>query len=94
MQDAEFFVEAQIGDHRFIILSDDSEHSRDIEANRLIDVLHSWTEEFSEEGYTVDDMMEMLEALHGLHRLYDVDKVVNSPRFSSTSSDTENGWTP
>ena len=40
------------------------------------------------------DMMEMLEALHGLHRLYDVDKVVNSPRFSSTSSDTENGWTP
>lgn len=79
-----FEIECYTGGHTYIIKTDDSAGSLDIENNGLVDILYDWR---CDEGpFDLEDVFDMLDAFCGLKSEFEVHKILNEPRFSSNHS--------
>ena len=81
MEKAIFMVECHVDGHTYVISTDGSKESLDIESNKLVDTLYRWT---GEEGpLSLEDVCDMLEVFCELKTEHEVKRILNAPRFSS-----------
>tara|TARA_R100000306_G_C4305382_1_gene107342 strand:+ start:320 stop:634 length:315 start_codon:yes stop_codon:yes gene_type:complete len=81
MKNEIFRIECYVDGHTYIICTDDSPGSLDIETNRLVDVLYSWTNGCG--PLDLEDVCGLLEAFCELRSEHEVWNILNSPRFSA-----------
>ena len=73
-----FIIECHTGGHTYIVSTD--EESLDIENNKIVDTLYRWC---SADGpLELEDVCDMLGAFCELRTEYEVNKILNEPRFS------------
>ena len=79
-----FEIECYTNGHTYIVKTDDSEGSLDIERNGLVDILYGWS---TDDGpFELEDVCDMLDAFCKMKCEYEVHKILNEPRFSSNPS--------
>lgn len=80
-----FEIECFTDGHTYIIRTDDSDKSLDLEKNGLVDILYRWS---NDDGpLELEDVCDILDSFCGLKNEFEVHKILNEPRFSSTSDD-------
>ena len=79
-----FEIAMYIDGHVFIIKTDDSPESLDLDKNRLVDTLYEWT--IGDGPLELEDVCELLDAFFRLKNEYEVHKILNEPRFASNHS--------
>lgn len=84
MEKTLFEIAMYIDGHVFIIKTDDSPDSLDLEKNKLVDVLYEWS--VGDGPLEIEDVCELLDTFYRLRSEYEVHKILNEPRFSSNHS--------